>query len=261
MGRAIAAALAAVLIQGCFAARPPRADETTAELPSASSLLAALQRRRDALDGMRTLARLRYRSPDGTENARNVLAVERPDRIRFEVLSMLGSLLVLASEDGSFAAYVPRESTLYRGAASPGNLAPYLPIDVTVAQIVDLLLATPPLFDGRPSAVDREDGLVRLTQRDGDALRIACFSGGVTPVRYREIDRHGRTTIDARYEDIDASGAVPVARQLTLHFPLTGEILDISMKDPEINPDLPSGFFTVTPPTDTRQIDLDGDPL
>lgn len=80
-------------------------------------------------------------------------------------------------------------------------------------------------------------------------------------MRYREIDRHGRTTVDARYEDLDRSGAIPLARRLTIHFPLTSESLDVSMKDPEINPDLPAGFFSVTPPADTREVDLDRDPL
>lgn len=164
---AITAALLAVLAHGCSAARPPAppaaTGETTAQLPSAAHLFDALQRRRSELAGIRTLARLRYTSPEGTENARNVLAVQRPDRIRFEILSMLGSMLVLTSDGGSFSAYVPRESTVYRGRASAGNLAPYLPLDVSVEQIVDLVLATPPMLDGPPSAVDQEDGLVRLT--------------------------------------------------------------------------------------------------
>lgn len=263
MRRAITAALFAVLIQACTAARPaaPPPSGEALQLPAAESLLEALQRRRDALEGVRTLARLRYRSPDGTENARNVLAVQRPDRLRFEVISVLGSMLVLASADGRFAAYVPSESTLYGGTASPGNLAAYLPLGVSVERIVDLVLATPPLHAGAPAAVDREDGLARLTQRDGAALRVACFTAGDTPVRYREIDAAGRTTLDARYEDVDTSGPVPLARRLTLHFPLTGEVLDFAMKDPEINPDLPAGYFSVTPPADTRRVDLDRDPL
>lgn len=259
MRKAATAALAAVLMQGCFASKP--APAPAPGLPSVEQLLDALEQRRADLIGVRAMARLRYRSPERSDSARNVLAVERPDRIRFEVVSMLGALLVLTSDDGRFAAYVPSESTVYRGAASAQNLAAYLPIDVSVERIVDLLLATPQMAENLPAAVDWEEGLVRITQRDANGARATCFTSDLTPARYREIDPQGRITLDARYEDIDATSRIPLARQLTVHLPLTSELLVISMKDPEINPDLPAGFFSVSPPGDTREVDLDGSRL
>ncbi len=256
MGRAITAALVAVLLQGCFATRPSSVPPART-LPSAAQLLESMRSRRDQLRGLRTLARVRYRSPRGNESARNVLAVERPDRLRIEVVSILGSMLIMTSASGTFSAYVPRESTVYRGTASIENLSPYLPVDISVPGIIDHVLATPALSaDGRV-AVDWDAGLIRVSHSGSDGGWHAYFRDIQTPAAYREVDRDGHTTIEAVYDDIDDSGAMPIARRITVRFPATQESLEISMKDPEINPALSSRLFSITPPANTREIDLD----
>ncbi len=256
MGRAFTAALFAVLAPGCFAARsvPPPVSQA---LPSANQLLTSLEHRRDRLQGVRALARLRYRSPAGVESARNALAVQRPDRLRIEVLSVLGSMFVLTSDDGMFSAYVPSESKFYRGTASPANLAPYLPAGITVPVIVDHILATPPVHADGPAAVEWDQGMIRLTQHDDRGSRTVWFRDLETAVNYREIDAQGRTTIEVTYDEIDDSVALPVTTRVTVRFPLTGESLEISMREPEINPQLPAEYFSMTAPAEARQIDLD----
>ncbi len=260
MWRAITATLIAVLVQGCFAARPTPVPLPSA-LPSAAQIIDSMRHRRGKLNALRTLARVRYRSPNGTENARNVLAVERPDRLRLEVVSILGSLLVMTSDDGTFSVYLPRQSTVYRGAASAANLSAYLPVTLSIPAIIDHILATPRLSDRGPAAVDWDGELVRLTQRDDNGSWEASFRDLAIPATYREVDRYGRTTIEARYEDIDDSGTIPIARRVTVHFPATQESLEISMRAPEVNPNLPNGLFSLTPPPETREIDLDNESL
>ena len=96
------------------------------------------------------MARLRYRSPEGNQSARQVLVLQRPDHARIEIYSLFGTHFVLASRSGRFAAYVPSESTLYRGSATKNNLGRYLPVTLSVAEILDHVLATPALRDGLP---------------------------------------------------------------------------------------------------------------
>ncbi len=256
MGRAVAAALAAVLVQGCFATHPAPTG-LPATLPTAEQIVDAMRARRQQLTALRTLARVRYESPAGTENARNVLAVERPDRFRFEVVSLLGSLLVMTSDGGRFTAYLPRESTVYRGAASAENLDAYLPIAVSIPTIIDHILATPQLLEGGRAVVTWDEGLICLTQIDDDGGAETCFRDLATPATYREVNRDGRTTIEARYEDIDDTGIVPIATQVTVRFPATKESLVISMRGPEVNPSFPDDLFSLKPPPKTREVDLD----
>lgn len=257
MGRAVTAVLLAVVASGCFAARsvPPPLPPTG--LPSAERLLAGLEQRREQLQGLRSLARLRYRSPNGSENARNALAVQRPDRLRIEVLSVIGSMFVLASDRGSFSAWVPRESTVYRGTASPTNLAPYLPVGVTVPSIVDHILGTPPVDARQVSSVEWDHGMVRLTQRGPHGSRSVWFQDRTIPAYYREIDGEGRTTIEVTYDDVDDSRPLKLSRRITVRFPLTDESLEISLREPEINPPLAADYFTITAPAAARLVDLD----
>jgi len=256
MWKAITAALLAVLVQGCTAARPtpPHAPR---DLPTAAQLLAGLDHRRAELHGVRAMSRLRYSSPNGTENARNALAVQRPDRLRIEVLSVLGSMFVLTSGDGVFSAYVPRESTVYRGTASPTNLAPYLPVGISVPVIVDHLLATPSLGAEVPSVVEWDEGRIRLTQADADGTRTVWFRDVETPSNYRETDPDGRTTFEVSYAEVDDSTPVPLPRRVTVRLPLTNESVEITMRDPEINPSFSAGYFFMNAPAEARQVDLD----
>lgn len=260
MGRAIAAIAIAVLIQGCTATRPS-APPPPAQLPTARQLLDTVEQRRLHLTALRTLAKLRYRSPNANESARNVLAIERPDRLRVEVLSVLGSILVMTSDGGLLTAYLPREATVYRGAASASNLARYLPGGVSVPAIIDHVLATPPLLERAHEVVDWDGNLIRLTQSDGIRRWVAGFRDIDTPASYREVDRYGRITIEARYDDIDPDGPIPIARRVTVRFPESDESLEITMRDPEVNPRLPDRLFSLSVPPETKEIDLDGAPL
>ena len=135
--------LAAAVLHGCAVSRPPSPHPAPATLPSGVELDAALAARRYAVQGLRALARLRYTDGADTASARQAVVVERPDRVRVEVLSMLGAVFLLVTDHGQLTAYVRDEHTVYRGAASPQNLARYARIGVPIDALVDLLLATP----------------------------------------------------------------------------------------------------------------------
>lgn len=256
MRAAVTAALLAVVIGGCAAVRPLPSAEP-GQLPSASHLVAVLEGRRASLQGVRALARLRYRSPSRTESARHALAVQRPDRLRFEVLSVIGSMFLLASEQGSFTAWVPSESTVYRGTASPENLAPYLPVGLTVTAIVDHILATPPVNSRTPATVEWDHGRIRLAQHDSDGSRFVWFANHELPANYREVDRDGRTAIEVTYDQADESVPVAFMKRITFRFPQSEELLEVSLRDPDVNPAFSPEYFRVVAPAEARKVDLD----
>jgi hypothetical protein len=100
-------------------------------------------------------ARLRYSAPEESRSAKQLVIAERPDRLRFEILSPFGAVFVLTAADGALAAWTRSESTVYRGSASAENLQRYAQVDLPVATAVDLLLGTPPLRErGRRVSAD-----------------------------------------------------------------------------------------------------------
>jgi hypothetical protein len=169
--------VAVLLVAGCAARSTPRpADRAVGLLPEAPQILAALAERRAALHSVRAMARLSYTAPDESRRAKQLVVVERPDRLRFEILSPFGALFVLTAADGSLAAWARDESTVYRGTASAENLQRYAQVDLPVATAVDLLLGTPPLGDDPGSVVSVDGDAIELWQERGALVQVAWFS-------------------------------------------------------------------------------------
>jgi len=256
IARIAALLILAAILQSCSASRREVAPPQPVALPSAARLFQALAQRRNHLRGLRTIARLRYRSADGVESARHVLAIQRPDRIRIEVLTLMGTVFAMTASEGQLSAYVPSESAFYHGAANPTNLARYLPIEISVASVVDHALSTPPVYTGGPSSVVRDQDRIQLLQAAADGQQIVWFRDDLTPVSYRHLDHHGSVMLEADYEEIERHQGIAVAEKITLRFPATEQSLEISMKSPEVNPSFPAAFFSLAQPGGSNRVDL-----
>ncbi len=259
MWRKITALIAVVSLQGCFATRekPPPFPHHT---PTADQVLDSLRSRRKAIHSLRSMAKLRYESPRGNESARHILVLERPDRIRIEVLSILGTLLALTSDGENFAAYVPREQTVYRGASSADNISAYIPIDLTVADLIDHALGTPPLDLNNAITVDSDQRGIRVSQVRGTNTRIGWYRPDLTPIAYQELGDNARVLLDATYSDIETIDSTPITTTIELSFPASKQKVKISLRDPEINPRVKPSIFSLPSPAGTHEVDLDTRP-
>jgi outer membrane biogenesis lipoprotein LolB len=171
-------------LTACASRRPPPPPPVPETLPSATDLTDALVQRREALRGVRGFARMRYREGSQTTSSREAIVVERPDRLRVEVLSALGSVFVLTAENGSLRAYARNEHTVYHGAASPENLARYAGLGMPITALVDLVLGTPPPSQSNASTVgyDPASGWIGLSEMVADGLRVTWFASPQVPV-------------------------------------------------------------------------------
>jgi len=260
--RQFIAALTAVTLAGCALHEPPKPAPVTG-LPADASVLAGqiaarLRERRSRLHSLRSLAQLTYRAPGQTaQRAKHVIIAQRPDRLRFEVYSLLGSLFVLTARDGALTAYLPRESTVYRGTASRANLSRYTHVDLSVSNTIDLLLGTPPLLGDGGAYVTADDGLLRFTQVGRAHSHSAWFDATLQLQRYESTTRSGTVDIRASFAKYRSVDGVPMATQLILELPASGERIEIALRDPEVNPAVPDSLFSLTVPADSRQVDLD----
>jgi len=260
--RQFIAALTAVTLAGCALREPPKPTPVEG-LGADASVLAgrivdSLQARRGRVRSLRSLAQLTYRaSGQATQRAKQVIIAQRPDRLRFEVYSLLGSLFVLTARDGALTAYLPRESTVYRGAASRANLARYTRVDLSVSNAIDLLLGTPAFSADGAAEVSTDRGLLRFTQIDQAQSRSAWFDGDLNLQRYESIAASGAVDVRASFAEYRSVDGVPVATRLILELPASGEQIEIALRDPELNPAIPDSLFSLTVPADSREVDLD----
>jgi outer membrane lipoprotein-sorting protein len=260
--RAIAVFATVVLLSGCASRPAPRpssapTDQEAAALPPAARILAALAQRRATLRGVRAIARLSYTSPEESRRAKQLVIVERPDRLRFEILSPFGAVFVLAAADGTLAAWARDESTVYRGSASAENLQRYAQVDLPVATAVDLLLGTPPLDAELDSVVSADDGAVELWQDTGRDVQVLWVTLALEPLRYEQRATDGRVLLRATFGEYIAIDGVRVPTRLGIELPPAQRRIEIALSDTEVNPPLPDAVFALETPAGSKEVNLD----
>jgi hypothetical protein len=248
---------------GCTARRPVRPALTLpAEVPSAQQLLANFAARRQALAGLRGLARVVYADPRDKGTAKQAVAVSAPDRFRLELFSPIGIASLSACDSHVLAAYFPKEKTIYRGAATPDNIARFTRVMLSPREVVGVLLGLPVLpqyQQAGPVTFDADRGWYRLglTVREGGA-QVWWFDA--------------RTLLLTRWEVLGDNDAVVARMNLADYravngqeFPFEVVLADIRSQQEvslyyekvELNPDLPDTLFTLAPLKGVQEFDMD----
>jgi outer membrane lipoprotein-sorting protein len=257
---ALAAVLcAAVLWSGCAAVRRSVTPAPPATLPSAAELEAVLAKRRDTVHSLRALAHIRYRDLQESNSSREAIVVARPDRLRVEVLSLFGSVFVLAADDGALTAYARQENTVYRGHASPENLWRYVRLTLPVNDLVDLVLGTPPRRQVKEARVsfDPDTGSIELSQEWAHGTQIVWFSPTALPLGAEERSPDQQTLWRASFNDYERQNGFAVATRIALTLPKWQRSLDITLEDIDLNPTLDATVFAVQIPPGSKVVDLD----
>jgi hypothetical protein len=235
----------------------PPSEQAPAPLPRESDLVDSLAARRDAIHGLRSLARTKYTTASESRGARQLIIAARPDRLRLEILSPFGVAFVLTSVGGSLTAYDRDEATFYRGTATPENLSRYTQVGLPVAVAVDLLLGTPPFAESGSGLVSWEDGQVKLWQEVGRRVHVTWFTETLEPARYEQRDDSGNVLLRASFGDFADVRSVRVPTRLGLDFPGSQQRIEIAFREPELNPPLPDSIFALATPSGSTVVDLD----
>ena len=258
-GRVAGGFVSAVLCCACTTLPRAGTPRAPAVLPSAEHLARLLRDRRAAVQSLRALAHLHYRDPHESSSSREALIVDRPDRVRVEVLSVFGSLFVLTAENGAIAAYARQEDTVYRGRASSENLSRYARLWMPIPDLVDLVLGTPPM---RPSAQERvtfdsQMGAVRWWRALDRGAQVVWFSDKALPVAAEELGSDGSARWQATYAAYEQHEEVPIATQIRFELPTQERVLDLTLDDVDINPALDESVFDLQVPPGSKVINID----
>jgi hypothetical protein len=218
-----------------------------------------LAKRREAVHSLRALAHVHYRDPEESNSSREAIVVARPDRLRVEVLSLFGSVFVLAADGGLLTAYARRENTIYHGRASPENLWRYVGLTLPVSELVDLVLGTPPLRQAAAATVsfDPRTGWIQLTQQWAQGVQLVWFSTTALPLRTEEQNPDRQTLWRATFDDYESQNGFAVATRIALEVPAWQRSVDITLEDIDLNPRLDSAVFAVQTPPGSKVVNLD----
>lgn len=255
---ALALALS-VSLAGCTLTRPLPRSQAPLQLPEAAELESLLNERQASLHSLRALARLRYRDGEESGSSRQVVIVSRPNRLRVEVLSILGTVFVVTADDQTFSAYARDEATVYRGTPSQGLMARYARVALTPSELVSLVLASPELGAAGDTEVEFDDeiGALRLRRKHRLGDNTVWFSSTRLPLAAEQRDGDGDVEWRAEFGAYEEQGGFMLATQVNLEFPRRQRRIELSLQDAELNPSLDNSLFALPAPAGAKVVDLD----
>lgn len=245
---ACALALALVVglaLSGCRSA-PVAWTPLAAEDPRPALRVAALQALAQERHALRASGRVETEGPGGSGFSKQLLLVERPARLRVEVIGLLEQrVLVLATDGERYELYRAETPGLESGEVHPAVLDEVAGLPLTPDAAAALLLAAP-LAPAEPPAAAREDAAGALSLAWPDQTLDFDAQGRLVALAFHP---GARDVLHARWsewrESAGAGGAFPHRLELELFEPEARWKLDY--RQVELNPVLAPELFRLRP--------------
>jgi outer membrane lipoprotein-sorting protein len=243
----------AALLHGCA----PRAPPPDLSLDPAE-LLAQVRAAQARVQAVRGEVRVKVEAEDGTGTVTALVAAEKPDRLYVQTLDFFGNTAaVLAASGGTLSLYDARERVLYRGPATPQNLARLVPLPLSPSDLVDILCGSAPLA-GEPVRAEPGRGHVTLELAAGartqvlrvgssaaverSSVRVAGAPGAALDLEFTSSE----AALDARFPaDVSLAAEEPRVR------------MSLAWVEAERNPALDAALFSPGIPRGARVVELD----
>jgi len=259
---AVALALAAVAVGGCAAGGLSHgaAQDLSAD---PAKLLADVRAAQERVRSVRGTARVRIESPGLNGSVVELVAAEKPGRLRLATLDFFGNPAALLVADGDrFGFYDARTRTWYRGTATPENVSRFLPVVLPPSELVTILCGSAPLVRGRATEASPGNGLVQLVVAAGEVgQRIEVGEGlAIESSRVRRADPD--PAAQAAFYDLDfdafrQAGGVRFPMEVRLDAPHARSRVKLAwFDDLLVNARSDDGLFSLEPPRGAKVVDL-----
>lgn len=181
------------------------------------------------------------------------MAVERPGRLRVEVLGLFDQVAALVvTRDETYQFYDVRSGRLEEGRADPEILWRVARIDLSPEEAVGLLLGAPVIEPGLFLADARgyKDGRVAIARRDGRGVvreRYVFDSRGLL-LEVQRLGSRGRIIFTAHYSDYRSltgpeGSAENFPFDLKMEFPRVEAKAKLVFKQVDLSASLPNSLF------------------
>jgi outer membrane lipoprotein-sorting protein len=225
------------------------------QLPSGGHVMERLEARRQAVRSFSMQGEIQGQNRAGEINGEQRIMGRYPDRLRAEVMGPFGRPALLLMCDGvRMAVLAYGENKAYRGPASRANVARFLGLSLTPAEIYSLLTGSAPLLAGAQATVQASSqaGRAVLQLRDNARLEqgIIFSLDDYTVFESWVSDRGQGNSLNAKFEALtsQAQGRFPkrihLADQEGRALTLDGDLLRINptLDDQLFEPNLPPGM-------------------
>ena len=243
---------AAFVLAGCAVQEPAPAPEPR---PGPSPRLASrLAERNQALQSLRSLARVSYRGGGERGAFDAAVLVRRPHRLRLEAFSVVGAALIVTVDDGEVTGYLPSKARYYRGRTSRDNLFRATQILLELDEMVALLMGLPPVDSD--AEWDAEALALRRTRPDGSTDVLTFDADGTAPIGWQRIGPDGEPLYVATFADFSDTPFGRFPLKITLETPPLQRSYQIRYDNPELNIALPESHFVQKLPEGVVRVPL-----
>jgi hypothetical protein len=252
--RVAALLVAAAVLAGC----PPRVPPPDLSLDPAAlaDQVRAAQGRTSSVRGEVRIA-VDTKQLSGTVPA--LVAAEKPDRVLVQTLDFFGNTVaVLAAADGKLSLYDARARVVYRGPATPENLARLVPLPLSPAALVEILCGSAPLVAGEPVSAEPGRGWVTLRLSGGARTEDLRIGPGPRVLRasVRVGGRPGPGAYYLEFGAFDALEGLDFPAEVSLSAESPRVRMKVTWSDAEPNATLDQKTFTPRIPAGVRVVEL-----
>lgn len=234
---------------------PTPAEKILPKLWESAELIGSLSQRQAQFRSVRTLASIQYSGPDGRGGFQEAILVQRPDRLRLETLTYLGSVLIVTVDGKEIVGFHPREGLFFRGQSSPENLLRYTQIPLELAEVTALLLGLPPVDAQAPW---EKNGNALVWSYSGAGKDVVTFDGQAPlPSKWERFDYFGDIALSAEFSDYTETPAGFFPLKVSVEAHAKGKRLEIRYQEPELNVPIPVALFTQEKPANAKEVPLD----
>jgi hypothetical protein len=250
--RAALALAAALLLQIGCRTLPSQMVPLAIGDPRPQALLEGWTARAGELHSLRGSARVSLDGARGASFARQLLALERPARLRVEVLGLMNQRIAVMASDGQrFDLYRSETGAVESGEVRKSVLWEVAGIPLTPEEAVGVLLGAP--HQHRPQgeiagAAESEEAAVRFEIRGSD-LRwsVLEFDARQLLADYQLVGPQG-AALQVRYRDYRELAGTWFAHRIELDFPFLELHAEVRFRGVELNPALPESVFRLELP-------------
>jgi len=189
-----------------------------------------------------------------------LMFLERPSRVRFDVMTQLGPAAVLTSDGESFQLSDLRAGTFLHGPTCPKNIARLLGIPVDAEDVLQLLTGDTPMIEAAEQSMQCRDGryVVTLRAADGTTQEIEFSVDEADRNRPPEAQHltlrqsterapDGQVRWRASYDDYIGVQGQSFPTKVRFVDEANGADTSIRVKSISVNPEVPQGAFQQTP--------------
>jgi outer membrane lipoprotein-sorting protein len=211
---------------------------------------------------LKGIAKVKVKSPEESFSVKEFISAQSPNLLRLETLNPLGHPVFYAVTDGKeIFIFIPSENKFYRGSASPETLSLFIPLRLSIDELVPIFLGRMPLIDYDDGKVSCEEGdgfysLQLLTEDRSEKQLLKVSADNLTVMESKTYKQGGELIISVQFGDYEMIGDVLFPKRISVFIPHDETRVVISYKKLEILPEISPDAFRLTAPQGIEVVPL-----